>query len=89
MKFLQFTFIMLLLISAFSISSVDIIEETQKEHSEITFEENNLDKETIDEFFNEYKLSKILSLLKVHTHFTFQITKNFQYKSSILRPPIS
>ena len=88
MKLLQFTFILFLVLSLFNISSIDIVEETPKELSEITAQENSLDEESSDTSLDVATPFSIVSQLKTEAFFSFQIQNTLHYHNSIDRPPI-
>ena len=86
---MQLLLTILLAISIFNLSPIEIVEESSKTPTETTLEEKSLEKETSDTFCNEHKLSVYAYKLKNHTIFAIYTTKSFEYQDFILRPPIS
>ena len=86
---MQLLLTILLAISIFNLSSLEIVEESSKTPTEQSIEENSLDNETSDPFYNEHTLSMYTTTLKNHTNFSIHSTKSFEYQDFILRPPIN
>jgi len=86
---MQLLLTILLTISIFNLSPIEIVEESSKTQTETSIEEKSPEKETSDTFCNEHKLSVYDYKLNNHTIFAIYTTKSFEYQDFILRPPIS
>jgi len=89
MKLLQYLFISLLVVSIFSISSVDIVEESSETLTEKNLKESKPQKDVSDKFLQDYSVYTLKDEVTLHLQTQCLTFNSFYYNTTLLRPPIN